>query len=120
VAPDVPARLSEAQGDLASRLEEAATRQSPTAGFDERNEIVRNPDGTVTTKKSQQLGNIRQLRDDASALAENAKDLLGVGSEAAMRSAEESRARQDSSERSRAIQETAEVPRMTPNSGKRR
>lgn len=120
VAPDVPARLSEAQGDLANRLEEAANRQSPTAGFDERNEIVRNPDGTVTTKKSQQLGNLRQLRDDASALAENAKDLLGVGSEAALRSAEDSRARQDSSERSRAIQETAEVPRMTPNSGKRR
>jgi conjugal transfer mating pair stabilization protein TraG len=120
VAPDVSARLSEVQGDLADRLDKAATRQSPAAGFDERNEIVRNPDGTVTTKKSQQLGNLRQLRDDASALAENAKGLLDVGSDSARRSAEEARARQESSERSRAIQETSEVPRMTPNSGKRR
>ncbi len=120
VAPEVPGHLARARSEIAQRGSEAGSLQSPAATFDARNEIIRNPDGTVSSKKSQQLGNLRQLRDDASALADNARELIDVGPEAALRKAEEARARQETSELSRAIQSTPEIPRMTPNSGKRK
>jgi len=120
VAPEVPGQLARARSEIAQRVSEAGSLQSPAATFDARNEIIRNPDGTVSSKKSQQLGNLRQLRDDASALADNARELIDVGPEAALRKAEEARARQETSELSRAIQSTPEIPRMTPNSGKRK
>ena len=44
--------------------------------FDTRNEITRNPDGTISTRRSQMLGNARQLRDDVANMAENASDLV--------------------------------------------
>jgi conjugal transfer mating pair stabilization protein TraG len=119
VAPQPSGALAQVQSDLQRRRTEAESRETAAATFDARNDIVRNPDGTVSTKRSQQLGNLRQLRDDAATLAENARELLDVGPDAALREANEARARQEASERSRAIQATPEIPRMTPKSGKR-
>jgi len=119
VAPQPSGALAQVQSDLQRRRTEAESRETAAATFDTRNDIVRNPDGTVSTKRSQQLGNLRQLRDDAATLAENARELLDVGPDAALREANEARARQEASERSRAIQATPEIPRMTPKSGKR-
>lgn len=119
VAPQPSGALAQVQSDLQRRRTEAESRETAAATFDARNDIVRNPDGTVSTKRSQQLGNLRQLRDDAATLAENARELLDVGPDAALREANETRARQEASERSRAIQATPEIPRMTPKSGKR-
>ena len=98
----------------------ALSQPTQASTFDERNQIVRNPDGTVTTRKSQLVGNVRQIREDAAALAENAKEVLSDGSDAALKRAEEGRARLQSSERSQAIRATPEVPTMTPRGGRRR
>jgi conjugal transfer mating pair stabilization protein TraG len=45
-------------------------------GFDQRNEITRNPDGTIGTGKSQVAGNARQMRDDVKNLGANVKEAL--------------------------------------------
>jgi riboflavin biosynthesis pyrimidine reductase len=62
----------------------------------------------------------RQLRDDAAALAENARTVIEDGPAAALRSAEEARARQAESPREKAIDSTPEVPTLMPRGGRRK
>ena len=119
-APETPAALGSVRADVTGQLTAARDQPTQASTFDERNQIVRNPDGTVSTRKSQVVGNVRQIRDDAANLAENAKELLSDGSDAALKRAEEERARQEASERSKAIRETPDVPPMTPRGGRRR
>ena len=118
-APDVPAALGGVRSDVASRA--AAAAGTPTAAdtFDQRNAITRNPDGTVGTKRSQVLGNARQLRENFTNMTENARDLIADGSSQALTAAEEARARNAQSQRARDIDSTSEVPTMLPSGGKR-
>lgn len=118
-APDVPAALGDVRSEVASRA--AAASGAPTAAdsFDQRNEITRNPDGTVGTKRSQVLGSGRQLREDVSNMRDSARDLIAGGSTQAVTAAEEARARNSQSQHARDIQSTSEVPTMLPSSGKR-
>jgi len=66
------------------------------------------------------LRDARQLRDDAAALAENAREVIEDGPEAALRSAEEARKRQADSPREKAIDATPEVPTLMPRGGRRK
>lgn len=118
--PETPPALGAVRTDVPGQVTSALSQPTQASTFDERNQIVRNPDGTVTTRKSQLVGNVRQIREDAAALAENAKEVLSDGSDAALKRAEEGRARLQSSERSQAIRATPEVPTMTPRGGRRR
>jgi conjugal transfer mating pair stabilization protein TraG len=118
-APDVPTALGSVRSDVTSRA--AATANTPTAAdtFDQRNEITRNPDGTVGTKRSQVLGSARQLREDVTNMRDNARDLIADGSGQALTAAEEARARNSQSPRARDIKSTSDVPTLLPSSGKR-
>jgi conjugal transfer mating pair stabilization protein TraG len=118
--PETPPALGAVRTDVTGQVTSALSQPTQASTFDERNQIVRNPDGSVTTRKSQLVGNVRQIREDAAALAENAKEVLSDGSDAALKRAEEGRARLESSERSQAIRATPEVPTMTPRGGRRR
>jgi len=87
--------------------------------YDARNEVTRDTDGTVGTKRSHLIKNARQLRDDVTNMGQNAKELLNDSKE---RAAEEAKAREEriaNSERTKAIEATPEVPRMHPYDGKR-
>lgn len=89
-------------------------------GFDARNQITRNADGTVGTQKSQLLSNTRQIRDDVTNVVENAKevwDAASAESEQARKAREE---RIANSELVRSREATKEVPTMLPPSGKKR
>ena len=118
-APLPGAPLEQVRGEVERRLGGASDRPTQAATFDARNEIVRNPDGTISTRRSQLVGNARQLREDAAALAENAKALLDGGSDSAVRAAAEAKVRQAGSERVQAIEATREVPAMLPKGGRR-
>lgn len=118
-APLPGAPLEQVRGEVERRLGGASDRPTQAATFDARNEIVRNPDGTISTRRSQLVGNTRQLREDAAALAENAKALLDGGSDSAVRAAAEAKVRQAGSERVQAIEATREVPAMLPKGGRR-
>lgn len=88
-------------------------------GFDERNQITRNPDGTIGTRKSQLVSNARQLRDDVTNVVENAKE---VWDGAMMESDEAQKKRQETianSELTKAREATTEIPPMRPSSGRR-
>lgn len=119
-APETPAALGAVRADVTGQLTAARNQPTQASTFDERNQIVRNPDGTVSTRKSQVVGNVRQIRDDAANLAENAKEVLSDGSDAALKRAEEDRARHEASERAKSIRDTPDVPPMTPRGGRRR
>ncbi|KQW02846.1 conjugal transfer protein TraG N-terminal domain-containing protein [Rhizobacter sp. Root1221] len=88
-------------------------------GFDARNQITRNDDGTVGTRKSQLVSNARHLRDDVTNVVENAKEVWdGATSE----SEKERTAREEriaNSELVRSREATKEVPTMLPPSGRR-
>jgi len=89
-------------------------------GFDARNQITRNADGTVGTHKSQLLSNTRQIRDDVTNVVENAKE---VWEAAAAESEQERKAREEriaNSELMRSREATKEVPTMLPPSGRKR
>jgi conjugal transfer mating pair stabilization protein TraG len=118
-APDVPAALGDVRSKITAREAAAASAPRGADTFDQRNEITRNPDGTVGTKRSQVLGNARQLREDFNNMSENASELITGGSSRAVKAAEEARARSAQSQRARDIDSTSEVPAMLPGSGKR-
>ena len=111
--------LSQVRDDVSRQVGDGNVRPTQASTFDERNQIVRNQDGTISTRKSQVLGNARQLRGDAAALAENAKALLDGGADSALQAAAEARERQTGTERARAIEATKEVPTMLPKGGRR-
>jgi conjugal transfer mating pair stabilization protein TraG len=116
--PEVPTGLAGVRGDVSDR---AATRAGSAGDtFDTRNEITRNPDGTISTRRSQMLGNARQLREDVANMAENASDLVAAGSEQALSAAAAARARNSESQRSRDIAATPDVPTMLPKGGRRK
>jgi conjugal transfer mating pair stabilization protein TraG len=119
-APDVPEDLGGVRADVASRTTAAASAPSAAATFDERNEITHNPDGTVGTKRSQLLGNARQLRDDVSNMADNARDLISGAPDRAAITNEQARARNAQSQRARDIEATPDVPAMQPKDGRRK
>ena len=112
--------LDGVRAEVSSRA--AAAASSPTAAetFDARNEISRNPDGTVSTRRSQLAVNARQLRDDAANLAANAEEVITGARENARRKAEASRARQAESPRTQGISATPDVPTMRPRDGSRK
>jgi conjugal transfer mating pair stabilization protein TraG len=119
--PAVGADLQGVRSEVSGRTSAAAASPSSSDTFDARNEIVRNPDGTVTTRRSAGVGNIRQLRDDAHNIYENTKEILDSASaEDALEAAEAARARQQASPRGQAIEATPEVPSMRPNGGRRK
>jgi conjugal transfer mating pair stabilization protein TraG len=89
-------------------------------GFDARNEVTRNPDGTVSTKRSQVKANVRQLRDDMVNMEQNAEELWSKSKEEAAAETAAREARIANSPRVKAIEATPEVPTMGPSSGKRR
>lgn len=119
-APDVPVDLGGVRADVASRTTAAASAPSAAATFDERNEITHNPDGTVGTKRSQLLGNARQLRDDVSNMADNARGLISGAPDRAAVTNEQARARNAQSQRARDIEATPDVPTMLPKDGRRK
>lgn len=119
-APEVPADLGGVRADVASRTTAAASAPSAAATFDERNEITHNPDGTVGTKRSQVLGNAKQLRDDVSNMADNARDLISGAPDRAAVANEQARARNALSQRARDIEATPDVPTMLPKDGRRK
>ena len=118
-APVASSPLSQVRDDVSRQVGDGNVRPTQASTFDERNQIVRNQDGTISTRKSQVLGNARQLRGDAAALAENAKALLDGGADSALEVAAEARERQTGTERARAIEATKEVPTMLPKGGRR-
>ena len=118
--PEVPAGLAGVRGDVSDRAATASRAGSAADTFDTRNEITRNPDGTISTRRSQMLGNARQLREDVANMAENASDLVAGGSEQALSVAAAARARNSESQRSRDIAATPDVPTMLPKGGRRK
>jgi conjugal transfer mating pair stabilization protein TraG len=118
-APALPTALSGVRSEVASRAAAAAGAPTEADTFDDRNEITRNPDGTLGTKRSQVLGNARQLREDVNTIRDNARDLIADGSSQALITAEEARARNSQSQRARDIDATSDVPTLLPSSGKR-
>jgi hypothetical protein len=118
--PEVPTGLAGVRGDVSDRAAAAARAGSAADTFDTRNEITRNPDGTIGTRRSQMLGNARQLREDVANMAENASDLVTGGSEQALSAAAAARARNSESQRSRDIAATPDVPTMLPKGGRRK
>jgi conjugal transfer mating pair stabilization protein TraG len=119
LAPDVPAALSGVRPDVTSLTASAANTPSAKDTFDQHNEITRNPDGTVGTKRSQVLGNASQLREDVTNMSDSARDLITAGSNQALTAAQAARARNAKSQRSLDIDATSEVPSMLPISGNR-
>lgn len=119
-APEVPDALRDLRDEVTSRTAAAGTAPSAAATFDARNEITRNPDGTVGTKRSQVLGNARQLRDDVSNLADNVGEIVTGAPDRAAAAAAQARARNAESQRARDIEATPEVPAMRPLDGKRK
>ena len=119
-APTASPVLSGLRADLLSRAATAARSPSAAETFDARNDISRNPDGTVTTKRSQLVNNAKQLRDDAANLAEDARDLISGGPNDALRNAKAARVRQDESPRVQGMRATPEVPTMLPGAGRRK
>jgi hypothetical protein len=118
--PEVPPGLAGVRGDVSDRAAAAARAGTAADTFDTRNEITRNPDGTISTRRSQMLGNARQLREDVANMAENASDLVAGGSEQALSAAAAARARNSESQRSRDIAATPDVPTMLPKGGRRK
>lgn len=118
--PSVPVRLDQVRDDVDAQARDANARPTQASTFEKRNEIIRNPDGTVSTRRSQVLRDARQLRDDAAALAENARAVIEDGPAAALRSAEEARKRQADSPREKAIDATPEIPTLMPRGGRRK
>jgi hypothetical protein len=90
----------------------AATTPTAADTFDQRNEITRNPDGTVGTKRSPVLGNARQP-PGLTNMRDNARDLI-AGAGQALTAAEEARVRNAQSQRARDIDSTSDVPTMLP------
>lgn len=81
IGPDgtanAPTGLTSLRGDVASTgaaLKDDAARQ--VDGFDQRNEVTRDPDGTVGTKKSLAATNARQAVSDVRNLGENVLDAV--------------------------------------------
>ena len=116
----MPTGLTGVRGDISDRAAAATHSGSAVDTFDKRNEINRNPDGTISTRRSQVLGNARQLREDVANMAENASDLVAGGSEQALSAAAAARARNSESQRSRDIAATPDVPTMLPKGGRRK
>lgn len=122
VRPGAPGGLPGQSGvrdELNARSADGARQPALQQDFDKRNEIVRNPDGTVSTRKSLVVGNAKQLRDDVSAMADNAVDAMTSGAQRAEQAAGAARESQAGSQRNRDIQATPEVPPMLPKSGRR-
>ena len=88
--------------------------------YDTRNDVTRNSDGTIGTKRSQIKQNARQLRDDVTNAAESAKELLTGPKSHTTDEAKARGATISNSERMKAIESTPEVPVMRPNDGKRK
>jgi conjugal transfer mating pair stabilization protein TraG len=119
-SPTLSPELEGVRGDIQSRMSTADSTPPAGADFDARNEIVRNPDGTVTSRKSQVLQNARQLRDDAANLGSNAMEIIqGASADDARKAADSARERQANSELGRAKAATPEVPTMRPKAGRR-
>jgi len=71
------AELGRVRGDVDSaRTRVVNGAQSRVGSFDDRNEITRDADGTVGTRKSLVLKNARQVRDDVQNLGENVKEAV--------------------------------------------
>jgi len=115
-----PPDLQSVRSELNDKQALAADAANKIDSFDTRNEITRNADGTVSTKRSQVKANVRQLRDDVTNMGENAKEFWNDSKERAAEDAKAREARIADSERVKAIESTPEVPTMGPNSGKRR
>jgi len=123
VAPQKATSPSGLQG-IRSEVDDTQPLATDTANkfysFDARNEITRNADGTVSTKRSQVRQNVRHLRDDVVNMEQNAEELWSKSKEEAAAEATAREARIAKSERVKAIEATPEVPRMAPSSGKRK
>lgn len=118
-AVDVPTELQGVRAGVNGRQGVAAEASNAVDSFDSRNEIKRDPDGSVSTRRSLAATNARNLQADASAMAENAQDVMSAARERAL---EEAKAREDrakTSERVRSIEATPEVPTMLPKGPKR-
>lgn len=111
--------LSDIRRDI-GRSALGANVDNEIQGFDARNQITRNDDRTVGTRKSQLVSNARHLRDDVTNVVENAKE---VWDGATAESEKERTAREEriaNSELVRSREATKEVPTMLPPSGRRR
>jgi hypothetical protein len=82
-------------------------------GFDDKHELTRTPDGKVVGHQSMVKQTVQSLGRDAEATIED-------GSAAALKSAEEMKARMKNSEYQKAIDATPEVPPMMGRLGKKR
>ncbi len=118
--PDLPSDLNGVRGDVTARAAEAWQRQPAAETFDQRNEITRNSDGTIGTRRSQAMSNARQLRDDVANIAEQAREVVRGGPAQASATADAAKERIAKSQRAQDIAATAEVPTMLPKGGKRR
>jgi conjugal transfer mating pair stabilization protein TraG len=120
VPPVAPGALEQIRRDVSGEVADSNAKPTEATTFDKRNEILRNPDGTVSSRKSQFLGNVRQIRDDARAVYDNAKEGLASLADTGRKSAREDRAGLAGTERQQAINATPEVPPMAPPDGNRR
>ena len=118
--PELPTALSGIRRDVTAHAAEAWQRQSAAETFDQRNEITRNPDGTIGSRRSQAMSNARQLRDDVANIAEQAREVMRDGPGQASAAAQAAKERIAKSQRVQDIAATAEVPTMLPKGGKRR
>ncbi len=120
VPPSAPSGLNHVRDIINGSIAERNAKPTAASTFDQRNEIMRNPDGTVSSRKSQATGNLRQIRDDAWAMYENAKEGLASLGGTERRRTEEDSDRLTRSERQRAINATPDVPPTAPADGKLR
>lgn len=118
--PALPSALSGVRSEVTARAAQAGQRSPAAESFDRRNEITRNADGTIGTRRSQGISNLRQLREDVVNMAEQARELLRDGASHANSSAEAAKERIAQSRRTREVAATPEVPTMLPKGGRRR
>jgi hypothetical protein len=117
---------AQANGELSTvrqQVRDAATGAQVDAeikSFDARNEITRNADGTVGTRKSQVAGNMRQIRDDVTNVVESAKEVWEGASVDAEKERKERDDRIANSELVRSREATKEIPTMLPPSGRKK
>ena len=114
-----PTQLQDVRSDVNDSQSLAKEAADKVDTYDTRNEITREADGVVGTKRSHLVKNVRQLRDDVTNMGENAKELWNDSKERAAEEAKAREARIANSERVKAIEATPEVPPMLPSDGKR-
>ena len=112
-------KTSSAIRGVRSDIDEKQSIAADAAGkfdtYDSRNDVVRHPDGPISSKRSQEEANASRLRADIGLEQNPEAAIADAHAKAKMREA-----KFEDSERIKSKRATSEVPTMMPNSGKKK